>query len=153
MNDYLKRNTKGDEVHHLLDQQHRTLSALDNLVNKRNREGKNAIERALGIVRQQTGVSMSRTAIGILATASAVVQPAIAATVGGAVGLGLIGRTIKRHGKSATLKAYAELLSGINKTIKTVNNPTTLEALELDRLIVIDMMNEIRNYEESKDNG
>lgn len=153
MNDYLKRNTKGDEVHHLLDQQYRTLSALDNLVNKRNREGKNAIERALGIVRQQTGVSMSRTAIGILATASAVVQPAIAATVGGAVGLGLIGRTIKRHGKSATLKAYAELLSGLNKAIKTVNNPTTLEALELDRLIVIDMMNEIRNYEESKDNG
>ena len=153
MNDYLKRNTKGDEVHHLLDQQHRTLSALDNLVNKRNREGKNAIERALGIVRQQTGVSMSRTALGIIATASAVVQPAIAATVGGAVGLGLIGRTIKRHGVSATAKAYAELLSGINKAIKTVNNPTTLEALELDRLIVIDMMNEIRNYEESKDNG
>ena len=153
MNDYLKRNTKGDEVHHLLDQQHRTLSALDNLVNKRNREGKNAIERALGIVRQQTGVSMSRTAVGVLATASAVVQPAIAATVGAAVGLGLIGRTIKRHGKSATLKAYAELLSGINKTIKTVNNPTTLEALELDRLIIIDLMNEIRNYEESEDNG
>lgn len=153
MNDYLKRNTKGDEVHHLLDQQHRTLSALDNLVNKRNREGKNAIERALGIVRQQTGVSMSRTAVGVLATASAVVQPAIAATVGAAVGLGLIGRTIKRHGKSATLKAYAELLSGINKTIKTVNNPTTLEALELDRLIIIDLMNEVRNYEESEDNG
>lgn len=152
LNDHLKRNTKGHEVHHLLDQQHRTLSGLDTLVNKRNREGKNAVQRALGIVKQETGVSMSKTALGIIGTATMALNPAVAATVAGSIGVGYLGRAINRHGKAATLKAFAELVAGVNKAIKAANNPTTIEALEMDRLILVDMMNEIREYEESEEN-
>jgi len=151
LNDHLKRNTKGDEVHHLLDQQHRTLSGLDTLVNKRNREGKNAVQRALGLVKQETGVSLSKTALGIIGTATAALNPAVAATVAGSIGVGYLGRTINRHGKAATLKAFAELVAATNKAIKMANNPTTIEALEMDRLILVDMMNEIRQFEESEE--
>jgi len=151
LNDHLKDKTKGDEVHHLLDQQHRSLSALDALVNKRNREGKNGVQRALGLVKQETGVSLSRTALGIIGTATAIVNPVVAGTVAGATGVGYLGRTISRHGKEATLKAFAELVAATNKAIRVAKNPTTIEALEMDRLILVDIMNEIREYEESEE--
>jgi hypothetical protein len=154
MNDYLKGNTKGNEVHHLLDQQYRTLTAMDKLVNKRNREGINVPARLLDSIKQNTGITLSATALSVIATASLATGSPIAATAlaGAAVGT-VFAKQIKRHGKAAVLKAYAELLSTTNKAIKKINDPLELERMELDRLVLIDLIDEIRNYEETEEDG
>lgn len=152
MNDYLKRNTRGDEVHHLLDQQFQTLTALDRMVNKRNAEGVNALARLKQNIAAGTGVALPTTVLSVLATGSLLVDPLAASLVGAAAAGTLVGQQIVRHGKATVLRAYAETLSATNKAIKAVNNPTQLQALELDRLVLIDMMNEAREYEEPKEN-
>lgn len=153
LNDFLKSNTKGDEVHHLLDQQFRTLTAMDRLVNKRNREGRNAIARITQTIKDEASIVLPKTVLSIVATTGAVMAPSVAVPlIGGAIGTAF-STQIKRHGKSAVLKAYANLLSATDKAIKAVSDPTKLEALELDRLILIDVINDIRNYEEPKEDG
>jgi hypothetical protein len=57
---------------------------------------------------------------------------------------------IARHGKTAVLKAYAEALSAMQKAIKTVNDPAKLEALELDRQVIVSLMNDAREIEEEE---
>jgi hypothetical protein len=153
LNNYLKANTKGDEVHHLLDQQFRSLTALDNMVNKRNREGVNAPARAMQIIKDNTGISLSTTLLSVLATGASFVSPAVAAPIAGvAVGTALSSQ-IRRHGKATVLKSYAELLSAIDKTMKAVTSPAGLEALSLDRLVIVDLMNQAREYEEELQDG
>lgn len=150
LNDYLKRNTKGDEVHHLLDQQHRSLSALDNMVNKRNREGSNSVSRLIQSIKANTGVSISTTALSLLATGASVISPAVAAPIGAAAIGTALSTQISRYGKATVLKSYAELLSATDKLMKTVTSPAGLEALSLDRLVIVDLMNQAREYEDEE---
>jgi|DEB0MinimDraft_6_1074348.scaffolds.fasta_scaffold07952_2 hypothetical protein len=152
MNDYIKSNTKGNEVHHLLDQQFRTLTAMDRLVNKRNREGINVPARLLDSIKQNTGITLSATALSVVATYSLAAGSPVAATAIGGAALGSIfAKQIRRHGKAVVLKSYAELLSATNKAIKKINDPLELERMELDRLVLIDLIDEIRNYEETEE--
>ena len=153
LNNYLKANTKGDEVHHLLDQQFRSLTALDRMVNKRNREGTNAPARAIQIIKDNTGISLSTTLLSVLATGASFVSPAVAIPVAGAAVGTALSSQIRRHGKATVLKSYAELLSAVDKTMKTVTSPAGLEALSLDRLVIVDLMNQAREYEEGSENG
>ena len=140
MNDFVKRNTVGDEVHHLLDQQSKGLSALDLLVNKRNKEGRNSISRFFqGLA--DVNISLPKTPLFLAGTASFLLQPEIAATVAGVVGGTLIGQQIKRHGKAAVIQGYAQLLKA-GKGVQT---------LEADRLVLIDMLEEARSYKEPED--
>lgn len=156
LNDYLKKNTKGDELHQLLNDQHLTLTALDRLTNKRNLEGKNAIARGIQNLEKSTGVRVPQSALSVLALGT--VGASGAAALGGAwltVGLGagvggIAGMQIARHGKAAVLKAYAEALSAMQKAIKTVNDPAKLEALELDRQVIVSLMNDAREIEEEE---
>jgi hypothetical protein len=152
MNDYMKANTKGNDVHNLLDQQFRSLTALDRLVGKRNREGVNAPARLLQTIRDNTGIAVPTTALSVLATGAAFVSPAAAGVLGTAALGTALSKQIKRHGKAVVLKGYAELLSSANKAIKTINDPLQLERMELDRLVLIDLIDEIRNYEETEEN-
>lgn len=153
LNDYLKANTKGNEVHHLLDQQHRSLTALDNLVNKRNKEARNSVGRFFQNVKENTGVTFSSTLLGVLATGASVAAPSVAAPLAGAAIATGLSSQIRRYGKAAVLKSYAELLSAGNKASKVISDPTKLEALELDRLVIIDLMNQVREYEEPSEDG
>ena len=57
---------------------------------------------------------------------------------------------IARHGKQNVLKAYATTLSAMNKAIKTVNDPVKLEAMELDRQVIVSLMADAREYEEEE---
>ena len=156
LNDYLKKNTKGDELHQLLNDQHLTLTALDRLTNKRNLEGKNAIARGIQNLERSTGVRVPQSVLSVLALGT--VGATGAAAMGGAwltVGLGagvggIAGMQIARHGKTAVLKAYAEALSAMQKAIKTVNDPAKLEALELDRQVIVSLMNDAREIEEEE---
>lgn len=153
MNEYLKRNTKGDEVHHLLDQQFRSLTALDRLVNKRNAEAKNVPGRLVQSIKDNTGISLSTSLLSVLATGAYVLEPVAGVALGGTAVATALSSQIKRHGKATVLKAYAELLSGTNKAIKVVSDPTKLEALELDRLVLIDMIDDIRSGKEDPKDG
>jgi hypothetical protein len=153
MNDYLKRNTKGDTVHQLLDQQFQTLTALDRLVNKRNAEGINALARLKQNIQSGTGVALPTSVLSVIATTSLFYDPAIALGIAAAGAGTLVGQQIARHGKSTVLRSYATLLSATNKAIKTIDDPARLEALELDRMVLIELMDEARQYEEPKEDG
>jgi len=156
LNDYLKKNTKGDELHQLLNDQHLTLTALDRLTNKRNLEGKNAIARGIQNLEKSTGVRVPQSALSVLALGT--VGASGAAALGGAgvtmaIGAGLggiAGIQVARHGKAAVLKAYAETMSALNKVIKTVNDPAKLEVLELDRQVIVSLINDVREIEEKE---
>lgn len=153
LNDYLKRNTKGDEVHHLLDQQYHSLNALDRMENHRNREGRNAIARAMNVL-EEYDIALPKTPLAIAATAVAVTNPGVATMAAGAAGVGFVGYQIKKHGKSYVLKGLAQTLEGINKGLKAAkkaNNPANVQALEADRLILIDLINEAREYESGEE--
>ena len=153
-NDYLKRNTSGDEVHNLLDQQHKALTALDRTVNRRNKEATTGPSRLVQTIQDNTGIVIGSSALTVLATASVLAgSPALGAGLGLAAGGTALAKQISRHGKRMVLKGYAELLSATDKAMKTINDPLKLEALELDRMVIVDMMNEVRNYEEPNEDG
>jgi hypothetical protein len=153
-NDYLKRNTSGDDVHNLLDQQHKALTALDRTVNRRNKEARTAPSRLVQNIQENTGIVLGSSALTVLATLSAVSgNPLLGAGLGAAAGATLISKQIYRHGKREVLRGYAELLSATDKAIKTINDPLKLEAMELDRMVIVDMINEVRNYEEPNEDG
>ena len=155
MNDYLKRNTDGVEVHNLLDTQFRSLTALDRLVNKRNAEGKNAAARLMQTITDKTGVSIPTSVLSVLAVGTTAFSPTAGAAIGGLAAAGYLGQQIARHGKTATLKAYAGLLSATDKAIKAAkkaNDPAGLKVLEMDRMVIVDMVNDVRNYEDTKEN-
>ena len=152
-NDYLKRNTKGDEVHNLLDQQHRSLTALDRSVNRRNKEAKTTPARLVQTL-QDKGIVFGSSVLTILALTSTITgNPLIGAGLGAAAGGTALAKQISRHGKRVVLKGYAELLSATDKAMKTINDPLQLEAMELDRMVIVDMINEVRSYEEPNEDG
>lgn len=153
-NDYLKRNTSGDDVHNLLDQQHKALTALDRTVNRRNKEATTAPSRLVQNIQENTGIVIGSSALTVLATGSVIAgNPMMGAALGAAAGATMLSKQIYRHGKREVLRGYAELLSATDKAIKTINDPLKLEALELDRMVIVDMMNEVRNYEEPNEDG
>lgn len=147
-NDYLKRNTKGDELHNLLDQQFYSLSALDRLTGKRNKEGGNALLNLKNNIQSGTGIVIPSSILSVIATASFLADYNVAGFLAGAGAITGAGIGIKRYGKQATLKAMAELLSLTNKAIKTVNNPDQRGILEADRLVLISMMQDVRESQE-----
>ena len=155
MNDYLKRNTDGVEVHNLLDTQFRSLTALDRLVNKRNAEGKNAPARLMQRITDTTGINIPTSVLSVLAIGTTAFSPTAGAAIGATAAAGYLGQQIARHGKTATLKAYAGLLSATDKAIKVAkkaNDPAGLKVLEMDRMVIVDMVNDVRNYEDTKEN-
>ena len=61
------------------------------------------------------------------------------AALGAAAGATMLSKQIYRHGKREVLRGYAELLSATDKAIKTINDPLKLEAMELDRMVIVDL--------------
>lgn len=150
LNDILKAGTEGIDVHNLLDDQFRVLTAMDNLNYRRNGEARGALSRTLDAISKHTGGlgRVSTSIIGLAATGATIMQPMVGGALALAAGSGYVGLQIQRHGKAAVLKAYGETLGLLNKAIRSISDPTKVEALELDRLVLIDMMNEARAYEE-----
>jgi len=153
-NDVLKAATEGPDVHNLLDDQFRVLAAMDVLNYKRNKEARGSFNRILDAISNHTGGlgRVSTSIIGLAATGATIMQPMVGGAIALAAGTGYVGLQIQRHGKAAVLKAYGETLGLLNKAIRSISDPTKVEALELDRLLLIEMMNEAKAYEEpSKD--
>lgn len=151
LNDYLKKNTQGDELHQLLDTQHLTLTALDRLTNKRNLEGTNALSRFKQSVQDNLGIYLPASVLSVLAIGNvAAGNVGMALGLGATAGVGIAGKQVARHGKPVVLKAYAQALSAMDKAIKVVNDPAKLEVLELDRQVLVALMNDAREYEEEE---
>ena len=148
MNTYLKNNTRGDDVKNLLDNQFRTLTALDTLVNKRNKEGKDTLARITQSINEATGITLPRTALSVIATLTLVTQPVYAGALAGAAATGYTARAIARHGKPAVLRAYGQMLSGIDRSIKSLDDKTKISALRADRQVIVAMLEEARAAEE-----
>jgi hypothetical protein len=151
LNDYLKRNTKGDVVHELLDTQFKQLVSLDRMVNKRNAEGKNAISRFKQRLTGGTGVTMPATVLSVLATFGTLADPKLAGGLAAAAGGTIIGQQIRRHGKSAVIQTYAYMLSATDRMIKNTNDPLRLQALELDRQVYASLLEDARSSEETQE--
>jgi len=149
LNDILKAGTEGPDVHNLLDDQFRILTAMDNLNYRRNGEARGAISRTLDAISNHTGGlgRVSTSIIGLVATGATIMQPMVGGALAAAAGGGYVALQIQRHGKAAVIKAYGETLGLLNKAIRSISDPTKVEALELDRLLLIEMMDEARNYE------
>lgn len=154
LNDVLKAATDGTQVHDLLDNQHRILTAMDTLNFKRNKEARNWATRTLDAIAEHTGGlgRVSTSIIGIAATGATLMSPMYGGIAAGVLGGGYVALQVQRYGKAATLKAYGETVGLINKAIRTVSDPTKVEALELDRLLLIELMNGVREYEEPSEN-
>jgi|13_taG_2_1085334.scaffolds.fasta_scaffold08433_3 hypothetical protein len=150
LNDILKAATEGVEVHSLLDDQFRILTAMDNLNYRRNGEARGAVSRVLDAISNHTGGlgRISTSIIGLAATGATIMQPMVGGAIAALGTAGYAGIQVQRYGKAAVLKAYGEALGLLNKSIRSISDPTKVEALELDRLVLIDMMNEAREYEE-----
>lgn len=154
LNDILKAATQGADVHNLLDDQFRVLTAMDNLNFRRNGEARGAVSRVLDAISNYTGGlgRVSTSIIGLAATGATIMQPMVGGALAAVGAGGYVGLQVQRYGKAAVLKAYGETLGLLNKAIRSISDPTKVEALELDRLLLIEMMNEAKAYEEpSKD--
>jgi len=148
-NDVLKAATEGPNVHNLLDDQFRVLTAMDVLNFKRNGEAIGVINRTLDAISNHTGGlgRVSTSIIGLAATGATIMNPMVGGAILAAGGGGYVALQIQRYGQAAVIKAYGETLGLLNKAIRSISDPTKVEALELDRLVLIEMMNEARNYE------
>jgi hypothetical protein len=148
-NDVLKAATEGANVHNLLDDQFRVLTAMDVLNFKRNDEAIGVINRTLDAISNHTGGlgRVSTSIIGLAATGATIMNPMVGGAILAAGGGGYVALQIQRYGQAAVVKAYGEAMGLLNKAIRSISDPTKVEALELDRLVLIEMMNEARNYE------
>jgi hypothetical protein len=151
LNDVLKQNTKGDELHRMLEEQFHGLTAMDRMLPKRAVEAKNGIARFTSNLKSvdllpSTVLGLSATAgVGVGVLGGAV---PVTAGVGMAGGLGLAIMAFKPRRRAAALSAL------IGAGDKALQNPgklgvPVLRQIEMDRLLLIDMLETTR--QEMKD--
>ena len=143
LNDTLKANTRGDKLHDLLTKQYHGLTAMEDMLPKRNAEAKDSVAR---LVRNLQSVDLlPNTVLALAATGTAglgavggAVPAALAAGAGGAIYTG-IQLTKPRN----AARAYATMLNAVDKAIN-VGTPEVVEQLKLDRLILVDLLDNAR---------
>jgi len=144
LNNTLKTNTRGEKLHSLLDRQHNAFLALDAMSNKRAKELGNMLAR--GFDRVKDVADLPSTPLALTATTSAGVAAlgGSAAALGtAAAGLGIYGTYLAMKPKRR-LKAYAELLSGMDKAIKNIDEAYLLKQFEMDRALLVDLIDQTR---------
>jgi len=149
LNNTLKTNTRGEKLHNLLDRQHNSFLALDAMSNKRAKELGNMLAR--GFDRAKDVADLPSTPLALTATTSAGVAAlggAGAALGTAAAGLGIYGTYLAMKPKRR-LKAYAELLSGMDKAIRNIDEAYLLKQFEMDRALLVDLIDQTR--EEAKE--
>lgn len=149
LNNTLKTNTRGEKLHNLLDRQHNGFLALDAMANKRAKELGNMLARSFDRVKDVA--DLPSTPLALTATTSA----GVAALGGAGAALGTAGAGLGLYGFYLTmkpkrrLKAYAELLSGIDKAIRGTKDAYLLKQFEMDRALLVDLIDQTR--EETKE--
>ena len=143
LNDTLKANTRGDKLHDLLTKQYHGLTAMEDMLPKRNREAKDSVARLVRNLQSidllpNTVLALAATGTAGLGAVGGAVPAAVAAGVGGAIYTG-----IKLAKPRNAARAYAALLNATDKAIN-VGTPEAVEQLKLDRLILVDLLDNAR---------
>jgi hypothetical protein len=148
LNDTLKANTSGDKLHDLLTKQYHGLTAMEDMLPKRNAEAKDSVARLTRNLKSidllpNTVLALAATGTVGLGAVGGAVPAAVAAGTGAALYTGI---QLAKPRNAA--RAYAALLNATDKAIN-VSTPEIVEQLKLDRLILVDLLDNAR--EEAKE--
>ena len=148
LNDTLKANTRGDKLHELLTKQYHGLTAMEDMLPKRNAEGKDVWARS---VRNLKDLDLLPNTVLALAATGSVGVGALGGPVPVSLGLGAgaaLYATVQGLKARNQARAYAAMLNAVDKAIN-VGTPEVVEQLKLDRLILVDLLDNAR--EEAKE--
>ena len=143
LNDTLKENTRGDQLHNLLTKQFHGITAMEEMLPKRTGEARDAVSRT--VRRLQSVDLLPNTVLALGATGTATlgaVGGAVPATAAGALGL-TVYSGIQMAKPRNRARAYAAMLSAIDKAIPLTKG-TALKELEMDRLLIVDLIDQTR---------
>jgi len=143
LNDTLKANTRGDQLHNLLTKQFHGITAMEEMLPKRTGEARDAVSRT--VRRLQSVDLLPNTVLALGATGTATlgaVGGAVPATAAGALGL-TVYSGIQMAKPRNRARAYAAMLSAIDKAIPLTKG-TALRELEMDRLLIVDLIDQTR---------
>jgi len=143
LNDTLKSNTRGDKLHNLLTKQFHGITAMEDMLPKRNAEARDVISRAVRNLQSvdllpNTVLALSATGTTALGLAGGAVPAAVAGTLGAAAYAGI---QLAKPRNAA--KIYASMLSAIDKAIPLTKG-TALKELEMDRILIVDLLDQTR---------
>lgn len=145
LNDTLKNNTKGDELHNLLTKQFHGITAMEEMLPKRNAEGNNVFARLTDSLKKVD--LLPSTILALTATGGAAVGQiggAGPALIAGGIGTGTYA-TLMLMRPENRLRAQTAMLSAVDKALKTggVTAETAME-LKIDRALLVDYINQTR---------
>lgn len=143
LNDTLKDNTRGDQLHNLLTKQFHGITAMEEMLPKRTGEARDAVSRAVRSLQSVDLLPNTVLALGATGTATlGAVGGAVPATAAGALGL-TVYSGIQMAKPRNRARAYAAMLSAIDKAIPLTKG-SALKELEMDRLIIVDLIDQTR---------
>ena len=143
LNDTLKANTRGDKLHNLLTKQFHGITAMEDMLPKRNAEARDVVSRTVRNLQSvdllpNTVLALSATGTTALGLAGGAVPATLAGALGATTYVGL--QTLKPRNRA---RIYATMLSAIDKAIPLTKG-TALKELEMDRLLIVDLIDQTR---------
>jgi hypothetical protein len=143
LNATLKDNTRGDQLHNLLTKQFHGITAMEDMLPKRNAESRDFISRAVRNLKSvdllpNTVLALGATGTAGLGALGGAVPAAGAAVLGATVYTGV--QAMKARNRA---RIYSSMLSAIDKAIPLTKG-TALKELEMDRLLLVDLIDETR---------
>tara|TARA_R100001480_G_scaffold8719_1_gene17003 strand:+ start:1306 stop:2913 length:1608 start_codon:yes stop_codon:yes gene_type:complete len=143
LNDTLKANTRGDKLHNLLTKQFHGITAMEDMLPKRNAEARDVVSRAVRNLQSvdllpNTVLALSATGTTALGLTGGAIPALGAGTLGATTYLTI--QTLKPRNQA---RIYASMLSAIDKAIPLTKG-TALKELEMDRLLIVDLIDQTR---------
>ena len=143
INDTLKDNTRGDQLHNLLTKQFHGLTAMEDMLPKRNAEGRNVVSRTVRALKAVDLLPNTVLALGATGTVGlGAMGGAVPATAAGVLGTAVYTgvQAMKPRNRA---RIYSSMLSAIDKAIPLTKG-TALKELEMDRLLIVDLIDQTR---------
>ena len=114
------------------------------MANKRAKEASNSLSRLFDRVKDVADLPSTPLALTATATAATAALGGAAKAAGvGTAGLGVYGAYLAMKPKRR-LKAYAELLSGVDKAMRNITDVNVLKQFEADRILLVDLIDQTR---------
>ena len=143
LNDTLKANTRGDKLHNLLTKQFHGITAMEDMLPKRNAEARDFFSR--GLRRLQSLDLLPNTVLALGATGTAglgALGGAVPATAAGVLGA-TVYTGVQAMKPRNRARIYSSMLSAIDKAIPLTKG-TALKELEMDRILLVDLIDQTR---------
>jgi len=143
INDTLKDNTRGDQLHNLLTKQFHGITAMEDILPKRNASGRDAISRTVRALKAVDLLPNTVLALGATGTVGlGAIGGAVPATAAGVLGTAVYTgvQAMKPRNRA---RIYSSMLSAIDKAIPLTKG-TALKELEMDRMLMVDLIDQTR---------